>query len=169
MLEYIKDSLMDFLSDKYFDSEWKEKTGMGNFNRDLKEEYKIPFFSLGSFRGIPNTFMLIQSKSIKGERSLLPNIGSVYWGSDIVLNVYIESAVTPENASITGDVYMDRLYKCFQDFIYECKSFTPVNPKASINKYYESGGKSMRDFNSITKMIVSGDLAFITKREHFKE
>lgn len=172
MIEDIKNDLLNFLADKYFNANWEESEGEGAFNKDFEDDLKLFVFSSGRFRTIANDFLLVQISNISGNRESLPNIGTVDFGSTITLNVYIEKSVTPEIAAYVSDKYIEKLYDLFQVFVYNYKRYTPVRPTANITKYYTgTGGSSLSDYNSITKLIVTGDLTFTFKKDNltFKE
>lgn len=164
MTEEIKKDLTHFLSEEYNDENWETKKGKNVFNGFIeKEEYKITFFSLGNMQGMPNSFMLIQCKTLSIDRNVIPGLGSADWGAIMTFNVYIESAVTGFDAGMKSDIYLEALSKSLQKFCFHYKKYPVVNPRAKIDKYYISSGKGNTDFNSITKLIVSGDLSFTTK------
>lgn len=166
MIEEIKEDLLKYISDKYYDASWLEKTGDGEFNKGFDDDIKIDVFSSGRFRTISNDFLLIQCASVAGNRELLPSLGAVDWGTQIVINIVIEKSVMPENAAYISDKYIEKLYDIFQEFIYNYTRYTPVNPNAQITKFYSSSnGSNFSDFNSITKLIINADLAFTCKKQ----
>lgn len=164
MIEELKKDLLHFLADNYFNEDWQNETGDGEFNKLItNDEYKIPLFSLGNLQGIPNSFLLVQGKSLNIDLSLLPNLGAVDFGYNVTLNIYIETVVNSQNASIISDKYIDAISKCIQIFSYNYKGLSLVNPKASIRKYYKSSGEGIVDFNTVTSLIVDVDFNFSTK------
>lgn len=165
MLEDIKNDFLIYVADKYYDDNWTEIEGEGAFNKYFEDDIKLYNFSAGRFRNVANDFLLVQLSSVSGNRETLPNLGTVDWGSVVTLNVYIERSITPDVAAYVSDKYIARLYDLFQTFVYNYRRYTPVSPQASITKYYSaSGSNALSDFNSITKLIVSGDLTFTCKK-----
>lgn len=164
MIREIRNDLIHFLSDKYITEDNRTIAGDNYFNSALPDtSQKINMFSIGISKTLPQNYMLVQGRSLNASRDTLPNIGSIDWGVQVALNVYIEINTNPTNASLLGDLYSDILFNAFQVFIYNYQRYTPVNPRLSINKYFDTGKSDISDFNAIKKLIVSGDLIFTTK------
>ncbi len=167
MINKIKEDLLNYLADDYFNADWNKQTGKGNFNKDIDNQYKIHNFSLGNFRQIDKNFLLVQVKSINGNKEdLLGQLGTVNFGTSITLNIYIEYDVKPSNCAYISDLYIQTLYDRLQQFIYNYRAgITPVSPYISINKYYSSSNGKMINFNSIDKLIIDADLSFDYKAQ----
>lgn len=166
MIAQIKEDLLKYLADKYYNYEWKETTGNNNFNKKLPEEYKISCFSLGNFRRLSSDVMIVQVKSVAGDRSAMGGqLGTVNFASNITINIMIEKVTNPSTATMMSDTYVETIYNELQRFIYNHKNnFTPVNPKISIQKYFSYEGDA--NYNSINKVIISADLTFDYKAQN---
>lgn len=159
MMRELKEDLLNYLADGYNDVDWKKKTGKGNFNKDNK--YAISNFSLGNLRQLDKNFLLVQCKSISGNRNDgMSGLGNIDYGTTITLNVYIEKDTTPSDCAVISDLYMEKLYDLLQIWMYEMTIVTPVNPSITINKYYNSNNNN---FNSIDKLIIDCELTFSYK------
>lgn len=168
MIEKIKEDILNYLSDSYLDASWTKKEGQGNFNKNIKDEYKIINFSLGNLRKINKDFLLVQVKNINGDRSDgFGQLGTINFGTTITINIYIEKDVKPSDCAYLSDRYMSILYDILQQFDYNYREgITPVNPSISINKYYSSSNNSQINFNSIDKLIIDCDYTFTYKEQN---
>lgn len=169
MIEKIKEHILDYLADDYFDIEWNKKQGKGKFNIDIKDDKnKIVNFSLGNLRQINKNFLLVQVKSVSGDRNDgFGQLGTVNFGTTITINIYIERDVKPSDCAYLSDLYVSTLYDRLQQFDYNYnEGITPVNPSISINKYYSSSNDSQINFNSIDKLIIDCDYTFTYKRQN---
>lgn len=170
MIEKIKEHILDYLADNYFDIDWNKREGKGNFNKTLTDREKINNFSLGNLRQINKDFLLVQVKSVSGDRSDgFGQLGTVNFGTTITINIYIEKDVKPSDCAYLSDLYMGILYDRMQQFDYNYREgLTPVNPSLSINKYYSSSNNSQINFNSIDKLIIDCDYTFTYKAQHLE-
>ena len=152
IIKEIKEDLLLFLADEYFDSNWNIKNGKGMFNKGLEHKYKINNFSLGNFRELAKNFLLVQVKSIEATKSdSLGQIGLINFGSKINMLISIEQNTIPTNSSFISDLYIDTLYKRLQQFIYLYRNrITPINPEINISRYYDKIENTSNDINKIT-------------------
>ena len=162
MIDKIKEGLLNYLADDYLDKDWKKQEGQGNFNKGIEDKYKIRNFSLGNFRQIDKNFLLVQIKSVSGNKDdLLGQLGTVNFGTSITVNTYIEYDVKPSNCAYVSDLFIQTLYDRLQQFIYSYRdNLTPASPNITIEKYYSSSQGKMINFNSIDKLIIDADLSF---------
>lgn len=159
MISKLKENLLNYLADSYFDAEWKKVDGKGNFNKDNK--YPLSNFSLGNFRQVEKNFLLVQCKAVSGNRNDgMAGLGNIDYGTTITLNVYIERDVKPSDCAVISDLYISKLYDILQLWIYEQELITPSNPAINIDKYYQSNDGN---FNSIDKLIIDGSITFTYK------
>lgn len=169
MINTIKEELLNYFADSYFNAEWIKVDGQGNFNKLIKENsYKISYFSLGNLRNINKNFLLCQIKSLSGNRSDgFGQLGTANFGTTLTLNIYIEKEVKPSDCAMVSDMYIKILYDCIQKFCYEYRgNITQVDPSVSINKYYASSNNSQINFNSIDKLIIDCDYSFTCKNQN---
>jgi len=158
----IKEHLLNYLADDYFDKNWDKQIGKGNFNKDIEDKYKIRNFSLGNFRQLDKNFLLVQIKSVSGNKEdNLGQLGTVNFGTSITLNIYIEYDVKPSDCAYVSDKFMDTLYDRLQQFIFNYReNITPIRPTISIEKYYASSNNKLDSFNNIDKLIIDCNLSF---------
>lgn len=159
MIKSIKEDLIKYLSDVYFNEEWEEVQGDGKFNRN--NLYPLKFFSIGNLRKVEKDFLVVQCKSVSGNRGDgLGQLGAVPYGSTATFNVYIEKDVKPSDAIVISDSYIERLYDLIQLWLFDLVVVTPVNPSITIEKYFNSQDNNI---NSIDKLIIDCDITFTYK------
>lgn len=61
---YLLDNYMSFIADKYTDFENKTKNGEGHLNKNLDNDFKIDYFSLGNIKSLSNSFLFATCGSV---------------------------------------------------------------------------------------------------------